>query len=63
MNDQQIIDLLQHLDKCLSTTWPSTLVEIPYEESATHERVLRVIKALENRKVTTIEELERQGRI
>lgn len=63
MNDQQIIDLLQHLDECLSTTWPSTLVETPYKESATHEQVLRVIKALESRSpiVTTIEELERQG--
>ena len=63
MNDQQIIDLLDHLDKCLSSTWPSTLVTTPYEESSTHERVVRAIKALENRKVTTIGELEKQGRI
>ena len=63
MNDQQIIDLLDHLDRCLSATWPSTLVTTPYEDSATHERVVRVIRALENRKITTIEELEKQGRI
>lgn len=55
LTDEEIIDLLQHLDKCLSNTWPRAM-DNPYEKSATHERVLYMIKTLKQPKVMTIVE-------
>ena len=55
LTDEQIIHLLQHLDKCLSNTWPRAMGN-PYEESATHKLVSNMIETLKQRKVITIVE-------
>lgn len=55
LTDKEIIDLLQHLDKCLSNTWPIAM-DNPYEKSATHKRVMYMIETLKQRNVMTIVE-------
>jgi hypothetical protein len=59
MNDQQIIDLLQHSDWMIQLLW----TEGEYTTSETHKRITEAIRVLRDRQPTTIGELEKQGRI
>lgn len=60
MNDQQIIDLLQHSDWMIQMLWTEGE---EYTTSETHERITEAIRVLRDRQPTTIGELEREGRI
>ena len=62
MNDQQIIDLLLDLDETIADLrHRHTIFE--HKEMPSHRRVAEAVRILRDRRLTTIGELEKNGRI
>jgi DNA-binding transcriptional MocR family regulator len=62
MNDQQIIDLILDLDETIADLrHRHTFLE--HKETPSHRRVAEAVRILRDRRLTTIGELEKNGRI
>ena len=62
MNDQQIIDLLIDLDETIADL-RHRHTTLEHKEMPSHRRVAEAVRILRDRRLTTIGELEKNGRI